>query len=202
MACEVSSLVPTITPSQTPDRIATRVAEDKAVAATLTADASKMKQIALPTETREVISARAPSLTPTPILAAQTPILSPVAPGRVEGRIPRASGVKMTLCALVTDFTSKKQYCSQYQFQESVTIDSMGYFLFAAVPPGSHGVIFDIPESLEKVIPEGSLCFCSRDWQAKIYGRFPISKGAQDACVYPVLEVKPGETVQYTTDCK
>ena len=52
LACEVSSVVPTLSPTTTPDRVATGVAEQKAIAATLTIEAvSRVTQTPFPSKT-------------------------------------------------------------------------------------------------------------------------------------------------------
>jgi hypothetical protein len=89
LACEVSSLVPTVSPTITPDRVATGVAEHKAIAATLTGEAvSRVTQTPLPSKTPEPTITRL-LFTPTAAnIRAATPTVTPTREGSfVQGNV-------------------------------------------------------------------------------------------------------------------
>lgn len=130
---------------------------------------------------------------PTPT---STPMATPGATGRVEGRLPDASGVKVTLCDLVPTAWPGTAFECGGEFEQSVTIDAAGYFLFPAVPPGAYHILFDILEALEGVVPD-FLC-----GPGDYHRRDPVSEGAREACfneedLGPTVMVKAGQTTVY-----
>lgn len=103
-----------------------------------------------------------PTLTPTPIPPTAT---SPPVSGQVKGKLsPKAAGVKVTLCGDVSQSPVEATKCEG--FEQSVTIDSTGHFLFSAIPPGAYYIIFDTPVTQEvvKYIPcrPGEFAFCDK----------------------------------------
>ena len=78
IACDLSSLVSNATPA--PDSVATRVAEAKAVAATLTADASIARWTPLPTDIPKPTSTQTQTSTPTSVPSTRTPAPTPTIP--------------------------------------------------------------------------------------------------------------------------
>ncbi|MDE3091615.1 MAG: hypothetical protein KGJ80_19770 [Chloroflexota bacterium] len=78
ISCDLASLVSSATPA--PDSIATRVAEAKAVAATLTVDASIARRTPLPTDTPRPTSTQTQTPTPTSVPSTPTPVPTPAIP--------------------------------------------------------------------------------------------------------------------------
>ncbi len=103
-----------------------------------------------------------PTLTPSPAPPTATPL--PVT-GQVEGELsPKAAGVKVTLC---DDWViGLERECKG--FEQSVTVEPTGQFLFSAIPPGDYFIIFDIPMKQRSVIASlpckpGELGFCDKE---------------------------------------
>ena len=212
----VSGCVPAITP--TPDRVATGVAEAKAIAATLTAEAAGTT--ATPTTTPTAMAAdtlELPTTTPTPVpptatltpvpptatpvpqlpTPTQTPTPAPAA-GSVEGTLPLHCNLPVTLCdsySLWNPMQGAAAAECNGTFKQTVLIDGTGYFLLPSLPPGEYSIFIDIPEALRDAVPP----HC-RSGEYMHWG--PITDGIQVLCLSreglgPTVIVEAGQTTVY-----
>jgi hypothetical protein len=82
------------------------------------------------------------------------------------------------------------------EFEESVTTDATGYFLFSAVPSGDYYIWFDLPEALK----DTALPLCR---QGEYRGRdYLPDDGAREFCLDgqtlgPTIIVEAGKTTFY-----
>jgi Tol biopolymer transport system component len=123
--------------------------------------------------------------------------------GSVEGWLPDASGVIVTLCE-EDDIIFPLQGnvgCDNPATAYSTTIDEVGYFAFSEVDAGKYYILFDIRSDLEPTTPD-FLCRFGEAHRRHDLAESALS-GVRELCVRvigdfgPSVVVKPGETTSY-----
>jgi len=177
----------------------TAVAERTATT-TLIAELSKLTVTPTPTGTPKpaLTQTTAPTVTPALPTRTPTPTLT-LTVGRVEGKIPGASGLKVTLCDKMyigAPIFNDVSHCEGAKYEQSTTIDATGYFLFSAVPTGVYFILFDIPTAILRAVTPVPLC-----QEGEYSGTFSIPDGSRLSCLSKTwaqtVVVRAGRTTEY-----
>jgi len=141
-------------PVATPDRIATRVAEEKAVAGTLTAEAPKATLTPLPMETPKPTLTQTPTATPTaspipptetpkPTLT-QTPTATPTT-SPIPPTVTRVSGI--TITGVIANLKDAKKYIAEDSYLQLVFVPTDGKISFETDGQGRLRVVSELGKS-------------------------------------------------------